>query len=328
MFSEGGTVLKEKYANAEDQTGLPSGAGEGEDTRKASEYEARNREVFEDDGQLDSSAAQNADAMMEVAGILAGGNLDDLSEEDLAKIKNPALRAQLQGKALEAKQAAELKAHQEMWDRQMHRIGDAEYSGAQLHSMHEYLKDDKNADAFEKELMAREGISREEAKKRRMNVQEYLEIAEKRRSGQTLSTEEERRERELQKDPHSGKDFRTLNEMGVKTEANDYGYTGGSKQTGQMQQKVDGGPQLSTFNREATTRQIIGSGFVDTVKPPPRPDYSDVETPLIKAEPLRPAFQRAESSVIPLDAGIEKKPTSAPVIVASAPVLQAEGATF
>lgn len=323
-------MLKEKYANAEDQTGLPSGAGEGEGVRQGSEHEARNRdrEVFEDDGQLDSAEAQSADALMEMNAILAEGNFDDLSDEDLAKIKNPALRAQLQGKILEAKQTAELKAHQEMWDRQMHRIGDAEYSGAQLHSMHEYLKDDKNADAFEKELMAREGISREEAKKRRMNVQEYLDIAEKERRGQRLSEEEERRKRELQKDPHSGKDFRTLNEMGVKTEANDYGYTDGSKQTGQMQQKADGGPQLSTFNREATARQIIGSGFVDTVKPPPRPDYSDVETPLIKAESLRPAFQRAESSVIPLDAGIEKKPTPAPVIVASAPVLQAEGATF
>lgn len=183
-------MLKEKYANAEDQTGLPSGAGEGGDTRKSSEYEARNREVFEDDGQLDSAEAQSADALMEMNAILAEGNFDDLSDEDLAKIKNPALRAQLQGKALEAKQAAELKAHQEMWDRQMHRIGDAEYSGAQLHSMHEYLKDDQNADAFEKELMAREGISREEAKKRRANLQEYLALKEKERNGEKLTPEE------------------------------------------------------------------------------------------------------------------------------------------
>lgn len=192
MFSEGGTVLKEKYANAEDQTGLPSGAGEGEGVRQGSEHEARNRdrEVFEDDGQLDSAEAQSADALMEMNAILAEGNFDDLSDEDLAKIKNPALRAQLQGKALEAKQAAELKAHQEMWDRQMHRIGDVEYSGAQLHSMHEYLKDDQNADAFEKELMAREGISREEAKKRRANLQEYLALKEKERNGEKLTPEE------------------------------------------------------------------------------------------------------------------------------------------
>lgn len=185
-------MLKEKYANAEDQTGLPSGAGEGEGVRQGSEYEARNRdrEVFEDDGQLDSAEAQSADALMEMNAILAEGNFDDLSDEDLAKIKNPALRAQLQGKALEAKQAAELKAHQEMWDRQMHRIGDAEYSGAQLHSMHEYLKDDQNADAFEKELMAREGISREEAKKRRANLQEYLALKEKERNGEKLTPEE------------------------------------------------------------------------------------------------------------------------------------------
>lgn len=190
MFSVGGTVLKEKYAKAEDQTGLPSGAGEGEDARQGSEHEARDREIFEDDGQLDSATAQSASDLMEMAGILAGGNFDDLSDEDLDKIKNPALRAQLQGKALEAKQAAELKAHQEMWDKQMHRIGDAEYSGAQLHSMHEYLKDDKNADAFEQELMAREGISREEAKKRRANLQEYLRLKEKERNGEKLTPEE------------------------------------------------------------------------------------------------------------------------------------------
>lgn len=190
MFSVGGTVLKEKYAKAEDQAGLPNAAGGAEDARQGSAYEKTNREIFEDDGQLDSGNAQNASDQMEVAGILAAGNFDDLSDEDLAKIRNPALRAQLQGKALEAKQAAELKAHQEMWDRQMHRIGDAEYSGAQLHSMHEYLKDDQNADAFEKELMAREGISREEAKKRRANLQEYLTLKEKERNGEKLTPEE------------------------------------------------------------------------------------------------------------------------------------------
>lgn len=190
MFSEGGTVLKEMDANAEDQTGLPSGADGAEDTRQASEWDAKNCQIFGDDGQLDSAEAQSADDLMKVAGCLARGDFEDLSDEDLAKIQNPALRAKLQGKALEAKQAAELKAHQEMWDRQMHRIGDAEYSGAQLHSMHEYLKDDQNADAFEKELMAREGISREEAKKRRANLQEYLTLKEKERNGEKLTPEE------------------------------------------------------------------------------------------------------------------------------------------
>lgn len=318
-------MLKEKDANAEDQTGLLSGAGEGDDTRKSSEYEARNREVFEDDGQLDSAGAQNTSDLMEVAGILAGGDFDNLSDEDLAKIRNPALRAQLQGKALEAKQAAEIRAHQEMWDRQMHRIGDAEYSGAQLHSMHEYLKDDKNADAFEKDLMSREGITREEAKRRRINAQEYLDILEKQRAGQKLTGEEESKKKALEAEPNHGKDLRTISEDVVAPERNAYAYTASTGRTGQ--EKLF---QQSYSSRADTAKTLCAEPPSSLrVKPPEDSHHADLSLPLIKADPLTPTFARAESSVIPLEGALEKR-KHAQLALAATPssVPQAEGATF
>jgi hypothetical protein len=186
MFSVGGTVLKEKYANAEDQTDLPSGADEGEGVRQGSEHEARNREIFEDDGQLDSSAAQSADAMMEVAGILAGGNFDDLSEEDLAKIKNPALRAQLQGKILEAKQAAEIRAQdiamrQQAWDRGdvICQIAGTKLNSRQVDNILRMMADPqqkaKLVDKFSKE----QGISKPEAEKKLDQAGRTLEVVKK-----------------------------------------------------------------------------------------------------------------------------------------------------
>ncbi len=186
MFSVGGTVLKEKYANAEDQTDLPSGADEGEGVRQGSEHEARNREIFEDDGRLDSAAAQSADAMMEVAGILAGGNFDDLSEEDLAKIKNPALRAQLQGKILEAKQAAEIRAQdiamrQQAWDRGdvICQIAGTKLNSRQVDNILRMMADPqqkaKLVDKFSKE----QGISKPEAEKKLDQAGRTLEVVKK-----------------------------------------------------------------------------------------------------------------------------------------------------
>lgn len=57
------------------------------------------------------------------------------------------------------------------FDEKMHKIGDHEYSGAHLHAMKEWLDDEKNADAFENELMQKHGISKDEAKKRRIPEQ-------------------------------------------------------------------------------------------------------------------------------------------------------------
>jgi hypothetical protein len=326
MFSVGGTVLKEKDANAEDQAGLPDGAGGAEGVRKGFEHEERNREIFEDDGQLDSAGAQNTSDMMEVAGILAGGDFDNLSDEDLAKIRNPALRAQLQGKALEAKQAAELKAHQEKWDSQMHSIGGHEYSGAQLHSMHEYLKDDKNADAFEQELMSREGITREEAKRRRINAQEYLDILEKQRAGQKLTEEEERKKKALEAEPNHGKDLRTISEDVVAPERNAYGYTASTGRTGQQ----DGSLRQSYSSRADMAKTLcVEPPSSLRVKPPEDSNHADLSVPLIKADPLTPTFARAESSVIPLEGALEKR-KHAQLALAATPssVPQAEGATF
>ncbi len=186
MFSEGGTVLKEKCANAEDQTGLPSGAGEGGDTCPASEYEARNREIFEDDGRLDSAEAQSADALMEMNVLLAEGNLDDLSEKDLAKIKNPALRAQLQGKVLEAKQAAEIRAQdiamrQQAWDRGgvICQVAGTKLNSRQVDNILRMMADPQQKAKLVEKFSKQEGISKPEAEKKLDQAARTLEVVKK-----------------------------------------------------------------------------------------------------------------------------------------------------
>lgn len=192
MFSVGGTVLKEENATAEAQIDLSAGA---ESAGAGRTEKSENREIFEDDGTLDSNSAQLTRDLMEVAGILAGGSLDDLDEDELSKIDSPLIRAKLQQQIQDKKAAqiakADLEARRQAWDEQMHSIGGRDYSGAQIHAMHEHLKDEKNAEAFEQELMTREGITKEEARRRRANLQEYLNLQEKKRNGQELTAEEE-----------------------------------------------------------------------------------------------------------------------------------------
>lgn len=117
------------------------------------------------------------------------------------------------------------------FDEKMHKIGDYEYSGAHLHAMKEWLDDEKNADAFENELMQKNGISKDEAKKRRIAAQDYLAILEKERNGQKLTEEEKR----LKANPPGtiAEDIKTLSEKVAAPVGQKYGFTEKSVTTGQ-----------------------------------------------------------------------------------------------
>jgi hypothetical protein len=151
----------------------------------------------------------------------------NLSEEQLAELDNPrsakAVQAKQQ-KMLEAVREAyqeeaqkRLEAHRAEWDAKMHLLGGREYSGAELHAMHERLKDPKEQEAFEEDLMETHGITREEARQRRTRLQEYLELMEKQRNGQKLSDEERRRLEALQNTASvqaDAQEYKTRNETG------------------------------------------------------------------------------------------------------------------
>lgn len=84
-----------------------------------------------------------------------------------------------------------MEQHRMQWDKAMHRIGNREYSGADIHNMWEYLHDEDGAAEFEDSLVQKEGITKEEAKRRRLNLQEYLDLQEKQRNGEKLTEQEE-----------------------------------------------------------------------------------------------------------------------------------------
>jgi hypothetical protein len=305
MFSEGGTVLKEKYANAEDQTGLPSGAGEGEGVRQGSEHEARDREIFEDDGQLDSSAAQSADAMMEVAGILAGGNFDDLSEEDLAKIKNPALRAQLQGKILEAKQAAEIRAQdiamrQQAWDRGdvICQIAGTKLNSRQVDNILRMMADPqqkaKLVDKFSKE----QGISKPEAEKKLDQAGRTLEVVKKKELDPNAAlTPQEQTDYDRRNDPKLAPAMKFLEEK-------------------EREMEMKGGP--------AEQKQVLNSSANGNVSvfSPVQQDLSN--EPAIKTTvPLDRDFKKASNAEPPAE---EPEAKVAPVVAAT-PAASTKAAT-
>lgn len=126
-----------------------------------------------------------------------------MSDEELADLENTvslrAVEAKQQKKEedrakdfyeAEAGERAERRAQ---WDEQMHQIGNQQYSGAELHAMNEWLLDSKNQEGFEQEIMARDGVSKEEAKRRRTELQELLALMEKQRNGDKLTSDEELR---------------------------------------------------------------------------------------------------------------------------------------
>lgn len=305
MFSVGGTVLKEKYANAEDQTDLPSGADEGEGVRQGSEHEARNREIFEDDGRLDSAAAQSADAMMEVAGILAGGNFDDLSEEDLAKIKNPALRAQLQGKILEAKQAAEIRAQdiamrQQAWDRGdvICQIAGTKLNSRQVDNILRMMADPqqkaKLVDKFSKE----QGISKPEAEKKLDQAGRTLEVVKKKELDPNAAlTPQEQTDYDRRNDPKLAPAMKFLEEK-------------------EREMEMKGGP--------AEQKQVLNSSANGNVSvfSPVQQDLSN--EPAIKTTvPLDRDFKKASNAEPPAE---EPEAKVAPVVAAT-PAASTKAAT-
>lgn len=89
---------------------------------------------------------------------------------------------------------------QKAWDAQMHRIGDMEFSGAELHAMWKYMNDPANDEEIIDAIMADDpGISREEAKKRRNGAKHFLDLLEKERKGTITAEERKELEKEKQK---------------------------------------------------------------------------------------------------------------------------------
>jgi hypothetical protein len=135
-----------------------------------------------------------------------------MSDEELAELDNAVSARAVQAKEkakqedrdrdfYQAEAERKLEEHRAQWDATMHKLGDKEYSGAELHAMHEWLKDEKNQTAYEDEIMQRDGVSREEAKRRRTEIQEYLALMEKQRNNEKLTAEEKLRLEVLRNKP-------------------------------------------------------------------------------------------------------------------------------
>ena len=270
----------------------------------------------------------------------------NLSEEQLVELDNPrsakAIQAKQQ-KLLEAVKEAyqeeaqkRLEAHRAEWDAQMHRLGDREYSGAELHAMHGCLKDPKEQDALADEIARKEGISKEEAEKRVTQFQEYLTLKEKERNKQELTDAEKRRLLELQNNPQVAQVAevqRALQETGFgsKNGQNLKIEKGTSSQDTSVQVRhagflKDKMPKTGTSSQD-TSVQVGHAGIIEnnnsnniesdqsySIRNSSRASYAQ---PLIVAQSIQPTFQMSaageqvgepKASQAPLALVASKKP--------------------
>ncbi len=104
------------------------------------------------------------------------------------------------------------------WDAQMHRIGDMEFSGAELHAMWKYMNDPANDEEIIDAIMEGDpGVTREGAKKRKAGLKRALDLLEKERKGTITQAEREELDR-LKKDKNIQKDLEAVkkrNDKGI-----------------------------------------------------------------------------------------------------------------
>lgn len=171
------------------------------------------RDMFTDNGKLNSGRAQYLDDLMEAAALYASGELDDpdarLDEASLARIGNPALRAKLQGKIAQARQAGELRAHelvmrQQAWDRGdvICQIGGTKLNSRQIDNILKMMADPKRKAELVEKFSKKEGISKPEAEGKLDQAARTLEVVKKKeRDPNAVLTPQEQEDYDRRNDP-------------------------------------------------------------------------------------------------------------------------------
>lgn len=265
--------------------------------------------------------------------ILAEQFMSEQELEDLPDPKTPRGRAIRDLRMAERARdmAEDMAERRAQWDKDMHTIGGHQYSGADLHKINTYLLDANNQEDIEKHLMDTLGISREEAKKRRANLQDLSKLLEKERSGVKLTDEEQKRKQELQTG-QAGKDYTLMADKVLGVEGQKYQSTVSAERTGQlsagMMDSVTAGANIIGEPKAVTSSDIKVTGTSKANLYSVTENEDDFSKPLIKANALKPAFEKAEASLIPLDSQSEIKKAPAIVVASAVTAPQADGATF
>ncbi|MBE2191478.1 MAG: hypothetical protein IAE63_04795 [Alphaproteobacteria bacterium] len=144
--------------------------------------------AFANDVMINGAQIERLQSRTQMAFASLDADDEDLTPEQRAR-KRERERAQDTAEALEDIHDEQLKEWQEHWDKQMHTIGGQQYSGKELMKLKDFLAEEDNAQAFDQHLMKKYGVSKEEAKKRREDLQRTLELMEKERN-KKLSEEE------------------------------------------------------------------------------------------------------------------------------------------
>lgn len=213
------------------------------------------------------------------------------------------------------------KEWQAQWDKDMHNVAGLQISGAQLHAMWQYLQDPANVQNFEQSLMDKYHVSKEEAEKRRKMTQEYLDLLEKQRRGETLTAEEKKRMQELNDKPWMQDTMHDLQEAN-KIQGASYHYTKSSASTGQRDgndikstsSRINMLEQLKTNGADLTTRSAPPIAVAEAnVSAQDNTPWQIAQTGLddlmggrsnITAEPLKPEFTAAATE-IPINASVD-----------------------
>lgn len=147
-----------------------------------------------------------------------GGNGGGPLNQETPEERQARLRAEIDRLFEEVKEREERLEREREFDAKMHQIGSYQFSGKELMQMRDWLQDEKHQEEFENDLMTKHGISKEEAKRRRLELQEALELKKKEREG-TLTPEEKRRMELLLAKPTVGEDMKIVQERDKKQRA-------------------------------------------------------------------------------------------------------------
>ncbi len=145
------------------------------------------------------------------------------------------------------------------WDAKIHTIGGQQITGAELKKRSDYVLDPRNNKKIEEDLITNEGLTPEQARQRREQMQELAKLLEKERIGKI--TEEERRRLQALKDGPAGQSMSQL-----KAEAVEFG---------QVDRKLLGKTEDS-FRQE----KVIGEAFSLPLKASSAQTYDDTEVAL------------------------------------------------
>ncbi len=279
----------------------------------ASQNNTAKVDLFADGGMGKKTADQRATEFTNEMGMApdvkvgnGSGSLGQLSAREVEERKRE--RSEEAFEAL-LEQIEELQKQDERarkWDAEMHDFGGKKFSGQQLMEMRSWLMNEDNQEEFENDLMKRQGITKEEAKKRRLETQEALDLKKRERDG-TMTPEERRRYEQLMAKPEMRENIEVLEERAAAGKQKDFSTDVKAAARAAGDREVSKDERVSFFSKDDNSPAASGT-VID-----------GIDTPLIQAKvDIKGDYNKAAPNRVAEPEVMAPAPASAPAVTVAA----------